>query len=162
MKLLITPAEVMKIAFGTTHTLHDEAIPAHTILAAQRRLIRPIVGAELYDQLALSDEAWPEHIASFVGDYLKTPLALYVASLLLPTIAAQVGSMGVVRLSGSGMEPVEKQTLRRVCRRLRADANALMDVATDYLAEHRDLFPLYNPNDDVRQRVNMAGSLLIV
>lgn len=162
MKLLITPAEVMKIAFGTTHTLHDEAIPSHTILAAQRRLLRPIIGAALYDQLTLDDEAAPAHFATLVDDYLKTPLALYVASLLLPTIAAKVGSMGVVKLSGEGIEPVEKQTLRRVCRRLRADANALMDVATDYLAHNRELFPLFNPNDDVRQRVSLTGSLLIV
>lgn len=147
MKPLITSAEVIAIAFGTTHTLREECVPSHTILAAQRRLLRPVLGAELYSLLMLDS---PDNRSKeLLDNYLKTPLALYVASLLLPTLAVQVGTAGVVRLRGEGFEAADEHSLRRAARRLRKDAEALLGAAKEYLAENSELFPEYAPEGSI-------------
>lgn len=159
MKPIITPTEVIEMAFGTTHTLRTESIPTHTILAAQRRFVRPVVGEELY-ALIVAEEP-EERVASFVAEYLKLPLALYVASLLLPSLAVQVGTAGVVRLSGESFEAADEGSLRRAVRRLRRDAEALLDAATDHLATAPSTFPEYHPEANIRQRVSIEGGLVV-
>lgn len=159
MKPIISPAEVISLAFGTTHTLREGDIPTHTILATQRRFIRPVVGEELY--ALLTAESPEERVASFSAEYLKTPLALYVASQLLPSLAVQVGSAGVVRLSGESFEAADEGSLRRASRRLRCDADALLDAATDYLASSLSTFPEYHPSENIRERISMEGGVVL-
>jgi hypothetical protein len=150
MKQLITSAEVIALAFGTTHTLGEERIPSHTILAAQRRLLRPALGAELYSLLTLDTTDTPDtRYQELLDNYLKTPLALYVASQMLPTLAVQVGTVGVVRLRGEGFEVADERLLRKAARRLRKDAEALLGVAAEYLAANPELFPEYAPEGSV-------------
>lgn len=147
MKQLITATEVIAISFGTTHTLREECVPSHTILAAQRRLLRPALGGELYSLVTLDNPA--DRHKEFVDNFIKRPLALYVASLLLPTLAVQVGTAGVVRLRGEGFEAADERSLRRAVRRLRKDAQALLEAAKEYLAENSELFPEYAPEVSV-------------
>lgn len=159
MKTLISPAEVISIAFGTTHTLRPESVPIHTILSAERRLLRPVVGEQLCNELAL--DAPSEPYVSLFENYLKLPLALYAAYLALPAIAAQVGTAGVVRLRGEGFEPLDDHSVERLRRRLKADADALLDTATDHLAANPDLYPLYDPSQNVRSRISLKGGVCL-
>lgn len=159
MKQLITPAEVIAIAFGSTNALREESIPAVTILAAQQRLVRPVVGERLYEMFTAEEPEEP--CRTFVEAYLKAPLALYVASLVLPQLAVQVGSAGVVRFSGEGFEAADEGSLRRAARRLRKDAEALMDAATDRLAREPLLAEHYSPEENVRTRVTLAGGIVL-
>ena len=159
MKRLVSPAEVLTIAFGTTHTLRESDVPEHTILAAERKFLRPVLGGELFDKLTAEESAATDR--TFVENYLKMPLALYVASLLLPTIALQVGAAGVVRVAGESFRAVDERSIVRLCRRLRSDAGALLDSAADYLAAHPDLFPLYCPEANVRHRLSLKGGIIV-
>lgn len=159
MKRLVSPAEVLTIAFGTTHTLRESDVPEHTILAAERKFLRPVLGGELFDKLTAEESAATDR--TFVENYLKMPLALYVASLLLPTIALQVGAAGVVRVAGESFRAVDERSIVRLCRRLRSDAGVLLDSAADYLAAHPDLFPLYRPEANVRERISLKGGVIV-
>lgn len=159
MKQLITSGEVLALAFSSTTTLREENIPAHTILAAQQRLVRPVVGERLYAML--TDEEPSEAVEGFLQAHLKLPLALYVASLLLPTLALQVGSAGVVRLSGESFEAADERALQRAVRRLRADADALMDAATDHLAADATLGSCYSSAENVRERTTLTAGLVL-
>jgi hypothetical protein len=159
MKQLITSAEVISIAFGTNNTLREEAVPAHTILAAQRRFVRPVVGEEVFDLLMA--ESPTEECEGFIRDYLKVPLALYVASLMLPTLAVTVGSAGVVRLSGESFEAADGVALRGAVRRLRRDAEALIDAATEHLASLPTLGALYRPEENVRSCTRLSGGIVL-
>lgn len=159
MKTLVSPAEVLAVAFGTTHTLRESDVPEHTILAAERKFLRPVLGEELYEKLTAEEPTSTDR--AFVENYLKTPLALYVASLLLPTIALQVGAAGVVRVAGESFRAVDERSVMRLCRRLRSDAGALLDSATDYLAAHPELFPLYDPEENIRERTLLKGGIVV-
>lgn len=159
MKQLITSAEVISIAFGTTNTLREEAVPAHTILAAQRRFLRPVVGRELFDLLVAENPS--EECAKFTEEFIKVPLALYVASVVLPSLAVQVGTAGVVRLSGESFEVADSAAMRAALRRLRHDAEALIDAATEQLALLPTLGPLYSPEENVRSRTSLSGGIVL-
>lgn len=156
MKSIVTPEEVPTIVFGTSTTLRPEDVPLHTILAAERKYLRPALGDALCD--ALTAEEPTSHLVAFADNYLKLPLALYVASILLPTIASQVGAAGVVRISGESFHPVDERTISRLVRRLRSDADALLDSATDHLASRPDLFPEYKPHIP---SVRMMGGVIV-
>lgn len=142
MKTIVTPSEVLSISFGITHTLSEGAVPPYAILLAQERFLLPALGMEFYKSVAEGSDATAQ---TFAEEYLKQPLALYVASRLMPTLALQVGSAGVVRLSGESFEAVDDTALHRAVARMRADADRLLALATSHLASHPELYPLYNP-----------------
>ena len=148
MKTLITPSEVVALAFGSPHTIEQGAIPQHAIASAEQSFLLPALGEELYKSL-LAEEPEPECVA-FVEEYLKQPLALYVASRMVPVLAVRIGSVGAVRLAGESFEQVDEATLRKVVARLRNDADTLLSRAIEYLATHPQEFPLYNPQDHTR------------
>ncbi len=143
MKTLIYPSEVVALAFGSSHTIEESAIPHHAILSAEQSFLLPALGEEFYESL-LAEESDAESVA-FVEEYLKHPLALYVASRLLPTLAVKVGSAGVVRLVGESFEAVDDATLHKVVVRLRRDADTLLLRALNHLALNPTLFPDYEP-----------------
>ncbi len=151
MKTIVTPPEVLSLAFGTTHTLEEGAVPSYAILLAQESFLLPALGRELY--VALTAESADEVTQNFATEYLKQPLALYVASRLLPTLALQVGSAGVVRLAGESFEKVDDATLHRAVVRMRADADRLLARATAHLAAHPELYPSYEPQTPTRRIV---------
>lgn len=162
MKPLISPAEVIRLAFGSNYSLHERDIPESTILAAQYRLLRPMVGRTLYSRLVSEEEATATAPSiTALAERLRTPLALYVVALLLPSLAARVGSLGVVRLEGEGFESADEATVARLCSRLRHDADALLDEATDYLLDNPTLYPDYNPHADIRRHISLSGGILL-
>lgn len=160
MKPLLTPAEVLTHVFGTSHTLNERDIPLSTILAAEYRLLRPMLGSKLFDKLTSEEESPSPHIAA-LAEQLKTPLALHIVALLLPSLAAHIGSLGVVRLEGEGFEKADEATLARVVARLRHDADALLDAATDYLLAHHDQYPDYDHAANIRRRVVFGGGVVM-
>lgn len=143
MKTLITPSEVVALAFDSPHTIEQGAIPPHAILAAEQSFLLPALGEEFYESLFVEE---PEaECVAFVEEYLKQPLALYVASRMVPVLAVRIGSAGAVRLAGESFEQVDEATLRKVVARLRNDADRLLERATNHLASHPELYPSYEP-----------------
>jgi hypothetical protein len=124
--------------------------------------LRPALGAELYSLLTLDTTDTPDtRYQELLDNYLKTPLALYVASLMLPTLAVTVGSAGVVRLSGESFEAADGVALRGAVRRLRHDAEALIDAATEHLASLPTLGALYRPEENVRSRTRLSSGIVL-
>ncbi len=159
MKQLITSAEVIDLAFGATHSLRPESIPTHTILAAQKRMVAPVVGEELFALLTAENPS--EECRAFLEGYLKLPLALYVSALALPLMAVQVGTAGVVKLSGESFKAADQAAIRMASRRLRKDAEALMDAAIEHLVSLPTLGALYRPEENVRSRTRLSGGIVI-
>ncbi len=154
-KLLITPAEVVELAFGGEVNMRSEAVPERIIRVAQTKLLRPVVGVELYERLGEMPYArWFE-------EWGKLPLALYVKWLMLPTIATRVGASGVVVPHCDDYENAESNELRRVMIRTRSEADALMDRAIEELENNPELYLSYAPERNVRNRVRISGGLVL-
>ncbi len=154
MNLLITPAQVAETAFRAPYFIIPDAVPEATILAAQQKFIRPVLGG-LYDRLCAGE--YPE----FLAEYVLPPLALYVKLLMLPSLSVQAGSAGVVEVNSKNLARAGDTRLRYAVRRLRSDASALMARAVGHLEAHRDDFPEYDPHENVRNRCSIDGLVVL-
>ncbi len=146
--------EVVELAMGGGENFRSGAVTEAVILSAQQKFIRPVLGA-LYGVLLRGGHE------ELLEGYLKTPLAYYVKYLLLPSVAAQVGMAGVVCASGDGVAPVDDTALKRLMRRVKSDADALMDAAVEHIESHREEYPEYDPRENIRNRVRIQGDILI-
>lgn len=180
MELLITPARVAEMAFRAPDRIAADAIPCATILAAQQKFIKPVVGRALYD--ALCGGAYP----SLTEDYLAMPLALYVKMLMLPSLAVQVGAAGVVEVNSKNLARVGDEKLRAAIIRLKDDAGALMRRATDHIEASGEVsgtleasgapgeisgasdpisggtaYPEYDPHENILNRCSVAGGVVL-
>ena len=142
-KILITAAEVVEMAFGGSNNLHPEEVSEAVIVAAQRKYLLPVFGEAL------------------VEEYVKLALALYVKRLMLPVLAARVGTAGVVKYIGEGYTYVDSATLHRLMRRTKADADVIIDVAVDYVELNPQSFPSYDASSNIRRSVNIDAGIVL-
>ncbi len=71
MELLITPARVAELAFRAPDFIAPEAVPEATILAAQQKYLKPVLGAALYDRV--STGAYPLLVADYLAAHAMEP-----------------------------------------------------------------------------------------
>ena len=154
MKLLITPAQVAETAFRAPDFMTADAVPEATILAAQQKFIRPVLGG-LYDRLCAGE--YPE----LLSEYILPPLALYVKLLMLPSLSVQSGAAGVVEVNSKNLAKASDTRLRYAVRRLRSDASALMDRAVQHIGTDPDAFPEYDARRNVRNRCSVDGQIVL-
>lgn len=88
---LITPEEVLGLAFSADDAIDPAHVRAARIEAAQLRYIRPAFGAEMYRKMIL------EQYGSFVSGYIKPALAHYVRYEMIGELAVRASDRGVVR-----------------------------------------------------------------
>lgn len=86
--LLITPNEVIEIAFADAKTLKPEMIRPSKIDIAQERFLRPVLG-NLYDSLIDGNHTL------FIDEYIKPPLAYFVRHAVISDLAMSVDGSGV-------------------------------------------------------------------
>ena len=155
MNPLITSTEVAALAFGSSPESNLEYISESAIVTAQEKFIRPVVGAALYEKLEQGD------YATLLDEHLKPALAHYVRYLILPSIASQVGSIGVIQGRGPNFSAVSSQTLKALCRRARADATTLMRRAVRHIENSLSEYPEYSPAENVLKRVSIEADIVL-
>ena len=153
--LLITPAEVVALAFGCGAELLSGQISQATIVAAERKYLVPVWGAKMVERMKAGD------FAELVEEWVRPALALYVKRLVLPSLAVKVGVAGVVSYLGEGFEMVGEATLARLLRRTKADADALIDKAVEVVEASPEEYPDYCATNNVRHRVNVASGVVL-
>lgn len=154
MHTLISRDEIIEIAFAESRPADELAISEAVIVAAQQKFIRPVLGA-LFD--AMLDGRYPE----FLCRYIKMPLAMYVKLLMLPSLSAQAGAMGVVQHRSSGFAQCNTSAQALLAAGLRGNAKALMNSATQYLDANRSLFPEYDSSTNILNRTSLDGHIVL-
>ena len=154
MKLLITPAQVAETAFHAPDFITADAVSETTILAAQQKFIRPVFGA-LYNRLC--EGAYPD----FVAEYIVPALALYVKLLMLPSLSVQAGTAGVVEVNSGNLAKASDTKLRYAVRRLRSDASALIECATEHVEANQAIYPEYDTRNNIRNRCSIDGQVVL-
>lgn len=90
---LITPEEVLGLAFSPDDAIDVSHIRIYRIEAAQLRYIRPAFGDRMYQQMI------QERYDAFVSTYIRPALAHYVRYELISELAVRISDRGVVRPS---------------------------------------------------------------
>ncbi len=156
MELLITPAQVAATAFRAPDFISEEAVPEATILVAQQKFIRPVLGDALFD--ALCRGTHPE----LLSGYITPPLALYVKMLMLPRMAVQTGGAGIVEANPKHHARASDVKLHAAIRRLRADALALMRRAVLHIESATPgTYPGYDPTRNILNRCSTDGGVVL-
>ncbi len=155
MDLLITPAQVAETAFRAPDFITPDAVPEATILAAQQKFVRPVLGVALCDALCRGE------YSSLLADYIALPLALYTKMLMLPRLAVQAGAAGVVEAHGANLARAGEVRLNAAIRRLRGDAAALMRRAVEHIESVPDAYPEYDSRENILNRCSIEGGVVL-
>ena len=152
-RVMITADEVVALAFGGDAYLDKKKISESVIRAAQRKFVRPVLGAVC--------DMTTRPYTTFLDEWVKPALAHYVKWLLLPELLVEVGASGVVVRSCEEYVGAGPEELRLLMQRVRSEADALMDRAVEELDKTPTLYPAYAPNENVRRRTRIVGGVVI-
>ena len=148
MTTLVTPREVIDLAFADGGYLPPEAIGTVDIAAAEARYLLPVTGPALWQKLA-------------EGEYptLREEFAAPAAAWLHGD--AHGGAGGTTVTKSSACQPAGQQQLAASHRALRNRLSALLHALSDHLDAHPSDYPEYAPEKNVLHRVLIAGGLVL-
>ena len=99
MNTLVTPLQVLKLAFGEGEYLPPEIIAEADIAGAEQRHIVPVVGRALYEKLLAG--SYPD----FRTEYLASPAALFTRAVLQPRLDVRTGQCGTTAPKSAYAQP---------------------------------------------------------
>ncbi len=150
---LITPAEVLELAFPSNQFLPEEMILPAKIDTAQYRFLKPAFG-NFYASLV------EEQYESFLNRFVKPALAYYVRYLVIDDLCASTGTSGVLQVETDYAESASEKNMEKVKRQAKEDADILLKQALDYVAAHADQFPEYDVEQEKSRKVCMKGGFI--
>ena len=154
MNTLVTPLQVLKLAFGEGEYLPPEIIAEADIAGAEQRHIVPVVGRALYEKLLAG--SYPD----FRTEYLASPAALFTRAVLQPRLDVRTGQCGTVAPKSAAYQPAGTQALCELQRSLRRQARTLLRRAAEHLETHAAEFPEYDPHKNILNRCTTDGNFV--
>ena len=154
MRTLVTPLQVLKLAFAEGACLPPATVTEADIAAAEHRYIVPVIGPALYERLL--DGAY----ADFRADYLAAPAALFTRLTLQPRLDVRTGQCGTSAPKSDTGQPADEEARRALLHTLRTEARAMLRRAALHLRTHADEFPEYNPSRDILNRCTTDGGFV--
>lgn len=152
---LITPQEVVNLAFNSVEQVDAGLVRESTIITAQQKFILPALGQTLYTKVEQGT------YQGLCMDKIKMPLALYVRMLSVPMLVAQMGATGVMQHCGANFSTANTSQVNALMRALRVEADTLMQQMLEHVGEHPDAFPDYKAHESVFNKVVILGNLII-
>lgn len=154
MNTLITPVQVVRLAFAPDDCLPPDAVAEADIAAAEQRYLVPVIGAALHQRLINDTDR------SFVDHYLAAPLALYTRLLIQPRLDVRAGRGGTTAPNPSGASPAAAEARRAVRTALLTEARALLRRAVARIEAYPRSFPEYDARENVLNRCRLDGKLV--
>lgn len=154
MKTLITPPQVLSLAFGEGTALSPQSLTQADIASAEHRYLRPLLGEALHERLLAGEEP------AFVADYLAAPLAIFTRVSVQPKLDIQAGACGTTAPKSSWYQPADHASRREALGALRREGRSLLRRACDYLEANADRFPDYDPTKNPLKRCAIHGNLV--
>ncbi|MBP3425600.1 MAG: hypothetical protein J6K81_02620 [Rikenellaceae bacterium] len=152
-KLIITPSEVVLLAFATTDHVRDAQITEAEILAAQQKFMIPVFG-ELWEVLCAGEHS------DFTQEYIKPALAQFVKARVLPSLGAVTASGVVQRISDTTKRAADSD-LQRMVRVAYDIARTLRGRAVAQLEAHPELYPEYDKQKNILHRARIDGGVVL-
>ena len=154
MNTLISPTQVVQLAFPPDACLPPEAVTEADIAAAAQRYLIPVIGASFYERLMTKNDR------SFIDHYLAAPLALFTRLMIQPRLDIRTGRSGTTAPKLDGTTPAPEEARREQYRSLRTEARMLLQRAVDRLELYPKDFPEYDPKQNVLKRCSLDGKLV--
>jgi hypothetical protein len=154
MKHLITPAEVIDLAFSPHEPVSPWVVTDARIETAQLRFLAPALGG-LYPALSL------EKYENFLRERVKPALAHFVRSLILPQLVVRTSSEGILRNGPADSVPADDAAIARLRKDARRTAKSLLADTLEYLREHAGEFPEFTPAERRCRPAEVRGGVIV-
>lgn len=154
IKLLITPGEVVDLAFSPADQITPTSIKETKIDAVQQKYLRSALGP-LFN--ALSDGEYPELLC----EYIKPALAYFVRYAVVPDLSLKLNDIGAQVYNQMHANAATDKQRAEMRQQAKDDANALLDKAQRYIECNRDKFPEYDPDMNIRKSVLLNGGIIL-
>lgn len=155
MKTLITPRQVLELAFADGQLLPSNIVTASDIAAAEFRYLHPVLGKELYAELL--EGGYPDLLA----DYAGPALAACVRADLQPTLDIRTGPYGSTAPKSDVGQPAENMQIEALHHVLRNRSRTLLRRLSDYLDDHAATIPEYVPSANILRRCSTEGGIVL-
>lgn len=155
MKTLVTPRQVVDLAFADGGYLPADTISEADIAAAETRFLLPVTGAALWQVLIAGK--YP----SLSEDYAAATAAFAVRLSVQPALDIRAGAGGTTVPQSSCFRPPSQEQLAAARRSLRTRFSTLLAALSTHLDEHADDYPEYDPEQNVLHRVLIAGGIVL-
>ena len=156
MNTLITPLQVLELAFRNGEILPPDTIGEADIAAAEARHVVPVIGTALHEKLLAGEHA------DFLAEYLAAPTALFTRLLLQPRLDIRTGQCGTTAPKTDWSQPADDEARLRQRNALRSEARTLLRRAAEHLENHRTEFPEYLSENNVLNRCTTDGGFVQV
>ena len=153
MKLIISPKEVVDIAFQDSPNITEIRISETDIIAAQTKFIKPVLG-KLYE--GLQNGQYPE-----LMPFIKAALANFVKLSIIPKLSVSLGNIGIVQPKADMFASANQETLITLKNAAKTNAYNMMKLAINHIETNPELYPKYSPNDNILNRVSIASGFVL-
>lgn len=153
--VIVTPAEVVRLAFADGGYVSPEAIGEADIEAAVRRWVEPVAGRGVCR--AVAGGRYPE-----AREYLAAAAAACTRLEVQPRLNVTTGQAGLTQPLGLFAEAAAESARIELMRSLRVQAHAMLCRLTEYLDENAASIPEYDPRANVLKRCFTYGGLVQV
>ena len=151
---IITPQQVIEIAFSDGGYMSPDVIAKDDIATAIERWVKPVVGGPLLEAAAAGE------YEALKSEYLMPVVAFYTRLLVQPrlnAVSSQLGlAVGVNTLSKAAEQSLRHEHIRAI----RDRAHTALKSLSEYLNTHADEFSEYKPKDNILNRCSCDGGIV--
>ena len=151
---IISPAEVVALAFSDGGYVAPEVVAQADITAAIERWIRPVVGDALLS--AVQGGAYAE----LAEEYLRPAVAAYVRLALQPRLNVATSQLGLCAPNSSHLKAADAVARRELMRSLRTRASTLLRRLSTHLEQNKGAFKEYSSKDNILNRCSYDGGFV--
>lgn len=149
MNNLITPQEVVDIAFPANSNMKAENINEHIIHIAEVKYIRPAIGETLYKGLCNYEELVTK---------VKPALAYFVKCELIPSLSLSLSNGGLAVSNPQYMTAATDKQRTLLYESEMSKANTLLAEVLQYINDNRANYPEFTPQE--KRGYRFAGIIL--
>ena len=154
MRTVITPEQVVSIAFGEGNYLSANIVSSADIVAAQDRYLIPIMGQTLLE--AVLDGDYEDFMANYVA-----PAAAFATRLRVqPAINLKLGDSGLVAPRGDAVETPLQSAVDALMLSLRMRTRQLLKRLSNYLNSNEHSFSEYRKEYNILNRCSIDGGFV--
>lgn len=151
---IITPEQVVAMAFSDGEYVASEAISEADIDTAIARWVKPIVGEALLEAVAGGS------YEKLCVELLQPAVACAVRLFVQPRLNASTSQMGLTVAVGSHQKAADESLRESHLRALRMRARTALYSLSEYLQAHGAEFKEYNPKENVLNRCSCNGGFV--
>ena len=134
--MLIKANEVIAIVFKSKKV--DEALIENSIPLAERKYIKKVLGATLYNLLVSENDnqTFTGNNKTLLNDYIQPALAYYVTAEALPSFSAELTANGFNKNVPLGTEPASEADYTRHVSQYLSNAELYINDAKEYMNDN--------------------------